>query len=260
MNKLTTIALLAFSLSGCGTVAEYYRVDPIMKRNTSNSATTYYSKDGNSIDVTGTPFNTNIDSITTKDGRNKFIRELMSVSDDVCELHKAGIISNSNTWNISSGTISNVLSGLGSVVGGDATKSALAAGAALSNSTRSLVNQEIYANSLATTIVRAIELKIKEAGSVIEQAMATKDIADYPTWSAVYDVDEYHRRCSFIAGLIEVTKALDTRKESRSQLLLRIQLLNNQITANKAINVGYDPKSLMTEIEKLQVLLSSAPD
>lgn len=260
MHKLTAIILYIFALSGCGTVAEHYRADPIIKRNTAQSTSTYYSADGNSIDVTSDAFITKINGIATKDGRNRFIRELMSLSNDVCEKNIAGIISNSNTWNISTGTISNILSGLGSVVGGVETKAALSAGAALTNSTRTLVNQEIYANSLATTIVRAIDLKRKEASSVIEQALTTKNIEDYSAWAAVYDVDEYHRRCSFITGLVEVTKALDTRKESRSQLLLRIQMLNAQITSNKTTRADYDSKPLMVEIEKLQVLLSSAPD
>ncbi|WP_374500096.1 hypothetical protein [Zoogloea sp.] len=260
MRKLAGILTVVALLEGCGTVAEYYRADPIMRRNLSSGAPSYYSKDGNSVDVTNPEFATKVASINTKDGRNQLVRELMSVSDDVCELHKAKIIANSNTWNISTGTISSVLSGLGSVAGGEATKAGLSAGAALTNATRSLVNQEIYANSLATTIVRAIELKRTEARSAIETALEGKDIASYPVWTAIYDIDEYHRRCSFINGLVEVTRALDTRKESRAQLLFRIQVLKNQLSSNKSLDSSYDPKALMTEIEKLQVLLSSAPD
>jgi hypothetical protein len=260
MYKFAMIIITAIALPGCASIAGYYRVDPIITRNTSHSTSSYYSKDGKSVDVTSAQFETKINSITDKNGRNKFIRELMSVSNDVCELHKAEIISNSNTWNITTGTASNILSGLGTVLGGEVTKTALAAGAALTNSSRSLVNQEIYANSLATMIVRAIDLKRSEARTVIDQELSTKALADYTTWGAVYDVDEYHRRCSFITGLVEVTKALDTRKESRYQLVARIQLIKNQITDNKVINAGYDPTPLMTEIEKMQVQLATAPE
>ncbi|XVJ71502.1 MAG: hypothetical protein HEQ39_19310 [Rhizobacter sp.] len=254
---LTSLSV-CFVFAGCSSVAEYYRVDPILKRE--STANSFFLKDGNSIDVLSTAFQTKVGEATTKEKRNEFVRQLMSVSNDVCESHRARIISNSNTWNISTGTVSNVLAGLGSVIPGESTKAALSAGAALSNSTRSLFNQEIYSNSLATTVVRAIDIKRQEAASAVGQFLETKSLAEYPVWVAIYDVDEYHRRCSFITGLIEVTKALETRKETKGQVLQRIQLLTNQVAANKALNAAYDPKSLVSEIEKLQLQLITAPE
>lgn len=259
MKKLAAITLGVLSLSGCTSVAEYYRADPIINRNTSKNTATYYAVDGKSIDVTSPKFVEAVDKVTNEKDRNKLIREIMSVSDDVCELHKAGIISNSNNWNIATGSVSNVLSGLGSVVGGESTKAALSAGAALSNSTRSLVNQEVYANSLATTIIRAIDLKRGEARSAILQA-SEKQLDAYPVWAAIYDVDEYHRRCSFISGMIEVTKALENRKESQSQLRAHIAHLREEINASVRSNPAYNRAAIDDKVLELQKLLATAPE
>jgi len=243
-------------LSGCSSIAEYYRVEPILKRE--NKTNSIFLKDQNAIDVLSEAFKKRVEEATTKEKRNEFIRQLMSFSNDVCEAHRTRIVSGSNSWNVSTGTVSNILAGLGSVVPGESTKAALSAGAALSNSTRSLVNQEIYANSLATTVVRAIDIKRHEGASAIAHFLETKEPAEYPVWAAIYDVDEYHRRCSFITGLIEVTKALESRKETKGQILQRIQFINKQVDDNN--NRKEANQQLIDERNKLQLMLSTAPE
>lgn len=248
-------------ITGCSTIAENYRTNPILTRSVKNGEETYYSNKGEAININSAAFLKKINSIgEDKKHRNQFIRELMDLSDNVCELHEATIISNSNTWNIATGSISNILSGFGSVVGGEATKSALSAGAALSNSTRSLINEEIYTNALATTIVRAIRVKRNEAKISILKNLG-ESAKNYPTWSAIYDVAEYHRRCSFISGMVEITKALENRKESTEEINYRIQLLRNQISENKNhFGKNYKPgPNLKSRIEALQTLLFTAP-
>ena len=92
----------------------------------------------------------------------------------------------------------------------------------------------------------------------IDEAMK-KNINEYPTWTAVYDVDEYHRCCSFIGGLVEVTKALETRKQSKTELEAGIKALSKEIADNKKENPENESKALVAEREKLQLLLGSAP-
>ena len=255
-------AVIALSLSslclGCSTIAENYRVTAIMVRATSD-ANSIYRSDGKAVDLTSTAFKTRVAAVATDVQRNDLQRELMVLSDDVCELHMAGIISSSNTWNISTGSITNVLAGLGAVVGGEAAKASLSAGAALSNSTRALVNQQIYSDALAPTVVRAIRRARAEAKTLIEAAMG-RDLARYSVWAAIFDVDEYHRRCSFIVGVAEVTQALENRKESKAEVKSRIELLRREIAANAAMSPKLSSPRLLGELEKLQLQLSTAPE
>ena len=129
--KFVFAIIIAATLAGCGAIAERYRANPIIKRNTEKSTSTIYAEDGKSVDVTRPAFIDKIKAVdNAKDAdkatlRNTLVHELMSLSDDVCELHKAGIISNSNTWNITTGSISNVLAGLGSVIPGETVKAGL---------------------------------------------------------------------------------------------------------------------------------------
>lgn len=259
MDKSDSIFILFILLTivGCSRIAETYRVDPVINRVPKKGG--YYINDGDTIDATNKEFKDRIRDIKNQEQRNDLMNEIISLSNNSCELHKAKIIANSNTWNIASGSLTSILSGLGTVVGGETTKAALSAGSAFSNSMRSLVNEEVYVESLATTIVRAIEIKRADKRTIIESRMKDLNISKYSIMDGLRDIEEYHQSCSFIVGILEVSKALENRKKNEGELINKIKLLRDEIKKNKELVADYDSKIIMNKIEQLELELSNAP-
>jgi hypothetical protein len=237
-------------LSSCSQIASNYRVEQVLRPSgTVKSYIRFNADTGEAYaEVNTESFQKVLAEATSKTKKEALAFELMSLSDESCERHKSLIISNANTWNISTGTVTNVLAGLGTVVGGESTKAALSAGAALSNSSRSLVNEQIYANALATTILRAIELKRSEVKKQIYNGLATTNQSNYSAYQMLYDLDYYHQQCSFMVGMVEITKALENRKATRSDIQEQIKFLQDQLK-NPNSNAGL----LKSELEKLQL-------
>lgn len=251
------LVMFVFVLSGCGYIAEQYRVEPVINRKPAGAS--YYINDGKTIDLTHKDFVDKIDSVATIQERNAIIEEIMTLSDNECEIHKSFIISNSNTWNVTTGTLTNIFSGLGTFVGGEHAKSVLAAGAALSNSTRSLVNEEVYVKALATSILSAIDTRRKSISDAINTNKRLP-IGKYSVWDGIEELESYHHACSFSNAVTELAGAMKNRKESKFDLKSRINEIEVEIARNKKINANYDPKNLMADMELLQRKLSSAPE
>jgi len=233
-----------FLLVGCSQIASNYAVNPVLSQ--AGGAKSYIVlKDGEAIvETNSAAFQTELKNAITPAAKQALAFQLMSLSDEACEKHKSLIISNANAWNIGTGSVTNVLAGLGTVVGGESAKAALSAGAALSNSSRSLVNEQLYANALATTILRSIELKRAEAKKQIADSLKADNTAysatgkyspttsAYSAYQLVYDVDYYHQQCSFMVGMVELAKALDNRKPTQADIKDNIAFLKSQLTGN----------------------------
>lgn len=225
ITRIIISFLMIAGLSGCGHFAKNYQANPVLE-----------SSDLLNVEKTAVDPDKLKNKIkAVKDAgenekvalRDELLQELIRISDNVCSLHEATIMSNANTWNVSTGTISGVFSALGTVVGGEATKAGLAAAATITNSTRELVNAEVYSNAFSFTIVRAIELSRTDyRGKMAAQKKDTMDA--YSVQEGLIDVQEYHRRCSFYYGLLEVTKALDYRKPSKNEVAAKIEVLKKQ--------------------------------
>lgn len=241
-------------LTGCSKIAANYRVEPVLKPIQNDASYITVKDDEAYIDTNSTRFQNALAAANDKSAKEKMAFMLMSLSDESCEKHKSLIISNANTWNITTGTVTNVLAGLGTVVGGESAKAALSAGAALSNSSRSLVNEEIYANALATTILRAIELKRNEVKKQIYAGLKDEQSAEnYSAYQLIYDIDYYHQQCSFMVGMMEVSKALENRKPTKADIKQNIEFLQSQLPA-----AGANTEKLQEKITTLQLAHDNA--
>lgn len=241
-------------LTGCSKIAANYRVEPVLKPITSdNSYITF--KDGETyVDTNHPEFQKALKDANDRTKKQKMAFMLMSLSDESCEQHKSLIISNSNTWNIGTGTVTSLLAGLGTVVGGESAKAALSAGAALSNSSRSLVNEQVYANSLATSVLRAIELKRDAVKKQIYAGLKDdKSAKNYSAYQMIYDIDYYHQQCSFMVGMVEITTALANRKPTQSDIKDQIQFIEQQLASPNS-----DANLLKEELGKLQLQYKTA--
>ena len=190
--------------------------------------------------------------------RNQLIDELLSISDRSCSRHHALIMANANSWNVSTGTLSTFLSVVGTVTGGETTKAALSAGAAFTNSTRSLVNEEIYAQAIGSTIVRASMSAREKQLAEIEVGMREQDIQVYSIQQGLRDVYNYHDRCSFYYGILEITQAIENRKRTSSEIVNSLDSLKAE--AQDAVANQRSAIRLNERIEALSLELENAPN
>lgn len=247
--KILMVTTLLFILAGCSSISGYYEADPLFKQQSD-----LLNNEEDIVDVT--KLQARVAAATTIDLRNDLIEDLLTISDRSCARHQASVIAGLNTWNVTTGTLSSLLSALGTVTGGETAKAALSAAAGFTNSTRSLVNEEVYAKAIGTTIVRATMAAREKQMAEISQGMR-KTVSQYSIKSGLRDVYNYQNKCSFYYGLVEITKAIDQRKRSRPEILDTIALLERQ-AANFKTN-GYATKEIEKQLEKLALELDGAP-
>lgn len=134
--------------------------------------------------------------------RNHIISDLLEKSDRDCEKHKATIFGNQASWNVALGTLTNAFTGTAAVVGGPVGKSIFSALGLFSNAERSLVNEEVYQNTLVPAITQKIDsTRDAKHNDIIAKSKADTDLTSYPMTQAISDLVTYHGDCSFMFGL-----------------------------------------------------------
>ncbi|MDR6981957.1 hypothetical protein J2X32_000565 [Rheinheimera pacifica] len=229
MNKIRYIYLACLSASGCTAISNNWLPDDLI--NTSSLENSYISEQGkidlnkiNLMSMNGT-------SSSAMQLRDEFISRVVTLSDNKCSQHKAKIIANTSIWNVGTGTASILFAGAASVLSHAQTAAELSAAAAATTGIQSLVNKEVYAQALGTTIVRAIDVAREKKMANIQRGIGK---SDYSAYRALIDLTEYHNACSLMVGITEVTKALDNRKASQNEIQLsRDQLIKSLDSLNQ---------------------------
>ena len=103
--------------------------------------------------------------------RDFLVTQFMAVSDNLVERHKARILGNYAQTNATLGILTSLAGGLSAVFAPVGTKSALGASSALFNSARATVNEEVFLNQVATTIVGAIDQDRRKLRIGLEQKL-----------------------------------------------------------------------------------------
>lgn len=243
------VLLIVCVISGCSSLAGYYEADPLFKQQSD-----LLKDDEDIVDVS--KLQTRVTVATTPELRNALIQDLLTISDRSCARHQASIIAGLNTWNVATGSVSNLLSAVGTVAGGESAKAALSAGASFTNSSRSLVNEEVYAKAIGTTIVRATMVAREKQAAVISKGMQSS-LSEYPVKEGLRDVYNYQNKCSFYYGLVEITKAIDQRQRSRPEILDLMSLLKQQIVDLES--KGIDTAGIKDRLTELALELDGAP-
>lgn len=241
--KKPIFLLLSIMLSGCSSLAKNYLPDEIVTQ--SSVSGSYLTEDG-LIDLSKITLS-DFEGSSNKSKRNEIIAKAISLSDQKCTLHKAGILSNSNAWNVGAGTSAILFAGTASVIPHAQTAADLAAAAAAMTGIQSLVNKEVYADALGTTILRSIDVGRIKKKAVLESGMNS---GDYSMSIALIDIQAYHDSCSLMAGLVEVTKAFDNRKPSRNELSRDIAILKDEIKNISSSLTGIDAAIQKTIADK----------
>ena len=165
--------------------------------------------------------------------RNRLVRQLMTLSDELCAKHEADIMAQSAATNVILGTATSIFAGAGAIVGGIAAQ-ALSGGGAFSNATRATINEEIYAKHFAPSIVRSIHSDRPPKGAGIERRLENDTPLDYPIDLALKEVNDYHQACSFHNAIVRVSSATERTLPTETDVLMRITELQRLLATETA--------------------------
>ncbi|MBW1650455.1 MAG: hypothetical protein JRJ44_07240 [Deltaproteobacteria bacterium] len=237
MKKLFILIPVLFLLTGCRKIENYYAIDSIVGLTNDKNKSFYITiDDDEKINTKGDAFKTAFKEATTDEkARDELLSKIILLSDNTCEKYKGKILSTSAAWNVGLGTTSTIFSGLATFVGGDLAKSSLSAGAAFTNSAKSLIKNEVYYNTFAIAIIKAID-RTREAKRLQIQNGMNQNATEYTITQGILDINSYHNLCSFQNGLKVVAESVDRRKLSAAELKEKVKYIENQIKNNEKMN------------------------
>lgn len=254
MKNMILALVPAIFLGGCGALSKNYFPDEIIQGGVNGLPIV-----NDVIDMSGVNFaeySGSANDAVLK--RNKFISSAIYLSEKKCHEHTAKIVSNNAVLNVGMGSAAMLFSGAAAVVTPVTAAAQLAAGATVLSGVQSLTNKEVYADSLATAIVRSIEVAREKTKSPLLTGMSSKD---YDFARAIVDLRAYHDSCSMVAGLIEITKSLSDRKPSDNEIVGKIVVLNQLIAdVNKNSDLDAAQKKILVDAytEKIKDKIKSA--
>lgn len=255
-ERLWRICLVGLStplLFGCGMLAKNYLPDELMTNNVDLSMTSYVTPDGK-VDLSKVDL---AKYDTDAPSRARLVATLVTMSDRKCEAHKATIMSNANNWNVASGTATILFAGYASVASSAHAAANAAAAAAATTGIQGQFNQEVYQGKLSTAILRAINVARAKAYAKVTTGLGT---AGYPTVQLVGDISQYHASCSLMAGVTELTSAIDNRRKSRAEIDANITRLTDEITKGTAKYGAASISALEAERQKQVMELIKATE
>lgn len=234
----------ALLLSGCFGLDRFSRVEPV---------TTVPETIAVDLDEFKLPGEENLaftEAKNSEKSRNELQSAILRRSERACENHKASIYTNAAIFNVSTGFLTSALAGAGAIVTGQTATSILAGGAALTNSTRSLVNEEVYQQMISSAIIAEID-QIRKTSLEEIYTKRIQDITIYTIEDAILDAEQYNNSCSFyhgIASLVEkagkeertheyvIEKSQSKLKIEKSETLEDIENVSTQIESHQNPN------------------------
>ena len=174
--------------------------------------------------------------------RNRLIDTIEERSNEICHIHKAHILSNAAAFNFLTGLTSTVLSGVSSVVGGEAAKTILSAASSSVGVLGAEIRSNFYQNILAPAVIRKInELRKRKLEKIVGRFVEPGN--QYTIVRAIRDLNEYHRECSFFRGIVELAEG--TREEPMSR-----KEIDAEILALRTDNSKLEPKFVGKDLNK----------
>jgi len=173
--------------------------------------------------------------------RNALLEAMIVASDSNTSTHLSELKATESGLNLIFGATALGLTG-GAAVAPAATASALAAASTGVQGARALVNEEIYVQSLAESVIMLIIEERKAVAEKIRQNYS-KSMYEYPVERAIADVSEYHEMGSVYFGLSLARQAIEKETISKrgasgstltstsaalAAALSRLEALNNE--------------------------------
>ena len=158
-----------------------------------------------------------------KTSRNRLTALLMKHSDDICTRELGMLTSNQATTNAALNTLATAATTTANIVTGEQAKSILTGIGTFSGATRSHLNADVYRNTVAYAISRAITLERKRLRDAIE-ARYDHLPANFTVDDAIRAANEYHGICSFYKGLELVLASVEGDQRTRDAEARRAQI------------------------------------
>ncbi|WP_343561686.1 hypothetical protein [Kiloniella sp. b19] len=217
----------SMALTGCGYFADLSRVEPVTNDVTDEKSAYAVNIVPDDIAAGG--------KYADQSGRNILQSKILRHSDQACEDHKSYIHSNSAVFNVSADILTSTLAGAGAIVTGQTAANVLSGAAALTNSTRSSVNEEVYQELLTAAIIAEIDFNRSELLKTLE-GKREKEVNQYTVYDAIRDAENYNRLCSFYSGVSSlVQKAGRTNRKPETSPSERIKLLRAERAEDQMI-------------------------
>ena len=216
-SGITVVAFGVALISGCG--GGIYTVDPVFTRSPDGTSSAFYKKEGVNgslfskevvVDFESTEFKRQLNGARqTLSERNNLLLKLVVFSDQICTDHLGSIKGTSSTTNVGLGLFTSLFSGLASISAGTAAKT-YAATSTVTNSSRSLVNEEVYRQHFADAIIEKISESRKAKRNAVIAGLDAP-LASYSIDRGITDLIEYHQQCSFYRGAASLLDAAKKR-------------------------------------------------
>lgn len=159
-------------------------------------------------------FEDELNSIKTKEQRNKLIDQLITASNMECSAYQ---YKTTNEPEETSGVYATMFKTIGTYIGLDIAKDAIDAVSALSDLGETKSNQDKYTQALKPNIIKAVQIARKKYLQKIQQHKEL-DLQGYPISKVKEDLEAYDKRCSTYYGLMEITNALEKQDEEAKSI------------------------------------------
>ncbi len=153
-------------------------------------------------------FEDELNSIKTKEQRNKMIDQLITASNMECNAYQ---YKTTNEEEETSGVYAYMFKTVGKYIGLDIAKDAIDAVSAISDMGQKS-NQDKYTEALKPNIIKAVQIARKKQLQKFQQHKEL-DLQTYPISKVKEDLEAYDKRCSTYYGLMEITNALERQDE-----------------------------------------------
>lgn len=213
---LVGAVLASVLVSGCG--GGYYAVDPIFTRSPSVSQNSFYKTESVNdrfsrevvVDFESKEFKTQLSAArASQRGRNDLLLKLVMFSEQICTEHLGSIKGTSSEVNLGLGFLTSFFSAMASISAGTAAKT-YAATSTVTNSSRSLVNEEVYRQHFADAITEKINETRKAKRAAIVAGLDLP-LQSYSIDRGITDLVDYHQECSFYRGASSLLDAAKKR-------------------------------------------------
>ncbi|MFN2442767.1 MAG: hypothetical protein ABR517_08795 [Thermoanaerobaculia bacterium] len=233
MRRRIVGLILAVACAGCGSIADYYRVDPLDVQPTTAVTETIEQKLESGLvsalaACTGGP--------CRDENKITILYTLLALSESRCSEHKAAILANSDTFNASTSLSALLFSTAGALVSSVEVAGVLSGLAAVATGTRAVGNDEVYEKTLVPAILRAIDENRSGTLNRIEFNVQTR-LSSYSMQEIARDVIAHHEKCSFAQGLQYLSESLQ-RSEACQGVRLREDDLISKLKDSQTNKIG----------------------
>ncbi len=208
--KIILFLPLVMILAGC------MRVDQVI-----DTAALVPEKKDKSFHTDLQRFGDELNSIKTKEQRNRLIDQLVTASNMECNAYQYKTTSESEEE--TDGVYTYMFKTVGKYIGWDIAKDAIDAVSALSDIGEQKSAQDKYTQALKPNIIKAVQIARKKYLQKIEKHKQL-NLQEYPISKVKEHLKAYDKRCSTYYGLMEITNALEKQQDQSDEELKSIDI------------------------------------